>query len=245
MENVTSLQEQFKSNFPQLAGADEPQLSTFIKSMKVASNAFDITLAACSIDKQSYLFSHISTGEIDIIDQQSYSFSAFQQLVHPEDQPHYEEAMEMAYRFIQEKKVDEFANIGLCFECRFKDGQGSYQRLLVSYHVMNCQQNFKPEILTLNLFHIGNHDIDNPSRAIYIIDRSTKECLLHNSKGCLTESEINISRLFLKGYLKKEIAEILSVSRNVVYKRFSSMTHKTRSKNILFLFNYLSRLGVV
>lgn len=145
----------------------------------------------------------------------------------------------------QRKKI----KISLVF--RMLNAHKQFTWRVMEYPAMYYENN-QPRYILCHITEV-NHLIDKPKCVMYVLDSNEKEPTMYfcddekvqlkpliNQKT-LSSREIEVIKLLTKGLLSKEIAEVLSISKNTVENHKQNIYLKTGTKKINDLITYASR----
>ncbi len=170
---------------------------------------------------------------------------------HPLDQAKMQSFIVFIASFLASKNNKERNKIKISFVFRMLNSNRKYTWRLMEYPAMHYENN-EPRYLLCHIKEI-DHLIDRPKCVMYILDSSEQEPSLYycdeekvvlkpvNSKKALSEREIEVIKLLVKGLISKEIAEVLGISKNTVENHKQNIYTKTGTKKINELITFATR----
>lgn len=180
------------------------------------ADSHERVLAYCDIHKGCYSFYRVMVGYFSHFSFQSISFDKFEQLIHPNDQKHFRKALHLSHCYIEKVYDDVLCHLMIAFECRLKLDANGYQRTMLKYRFSDCGCNGYHPILTLDLLRIGYGCKDVAPRGVYVINRKQRQIVYRSCHDTLTQREVEVLSLIVKGYSSTEIAPMLYISVNTV-----------------------------
>lgn len=133
----------------------------------------------------------------------------------------------------------------LMYECRIKDTQDQYHRMLHQYLVLQLDAEGEIALLLLFMQPVIGETPELPLRNCVLIDTRTEEKIFKMGVDILSRRELEILELVDSGMTTKKIAEKLGISmytvdnhrRNILRKTGTSNTHEAalyaRSLNLI------------
>ena len=169
----------------------------------------------------------------------------FQQL-HPEDS---QELMSHTFKkmmeFYHDIPVEERKKIRCSYDYRLKRADGKYLRLLQQTLVVDIDSEGKPLVDIGIVSDITEYKKENKiTLSLSKYDQEigfvtyNEEVVSSNQKDRVSERELQILQLLMKGYSSKKIADQLNISVNTVRNHRQNLLEKTQTKNIAELITF-------
>lgn len=153
--------------------------------------------------------------------------------------------------FLAKKTDKEREKIRISLVFRMLNANKQYTWRLMEYPAMNYVKN-EPRYLLCHISEI-NHIVNQPKCRMYILDSTEKESTMFycddektilkpiNPQKKLSEREIEIIKLLVKGLISKEIGKVLNISKNTVENHKQNIYSKTGTKKINELITFANR----
>lgn len=170
---------------------------------------------------------------------------------HPLDQAKMQSFIVFIASFLASKNDTERSKLKISFVFRMLNGNKKYTWRIMEYPAMHYENN-ESRYLLCHIKEI-DHLIDRPKCVMYILDSNEHEPTLYfcddekvvlkpvNSQKALSEREIEVVKLLVKGLISKEIAEVLGISKNTVENHKQNIYTKTGTKKINELITFANR----
>lgn len=163
-------------------------------------------------------------------------------LVHPKHKKIYESLVKAAICFglDNELLIKDDINLTYSFLCRHSDG--TYVPLIRSSSIYESDSRYKM-ISSYTVFYNAQNLIEN-NKIQWRVDGAPElkdlldKHLKREYKKILTPKEVEILQFIRKGFISKEIASMLCISKNTVDTHRRNMLHKTNSDNAQELINF-------
>lgn len=153
--------------------------------------------------------------------------NAMNELVHPADRTYVLESKMLAIHKLNQVPANELADYKLIYECRMKDRQGNYHRVVHQYMVLATSTEGIPRLLRLQLDSMPGDTTQPLPAGTTLINVRTRRMLVSDSKTRLTKAEIEILRLLAKGYDSQKIASLRNNSIHTINNHRCSILRKT------------------
>lgn len=170
---------------------------------------------------------------------------------HPLDQAKMQSFIVFIASFLASKTDLKRKKIKISLVFRMLNGDQKYTWRIMEYPAMYYENN-EPRFLLCHIKDI-DHLIDKPKCVMYILDSNEHEPTLYfcddekvvlkpvNSQKALSQREIEIIKLLVKGLISKEIAKVLGISKNTVENHKQNIYTKTGTKKINELITFANR----
>lgn len=170
---------------------------------------------------------------------------SLQALIHPDDLQYVLQSKQKALSMIKKLSENEQKHHKLIYECRMKKANGTYQRIIHQYLVLEVDKKGELWLLLLLLDPVTGKETETPPRGMMIMDCMTGTMKVSHNENCFTRREIEILKLLALGYESSRIAEKLFISKNTVDNHRRNILSKTQTENTTQALMYARTLGVI
>ncbi|MEI6751535.1 MAG: LuxR C-terminal-related transcriptional regulator [Paludibacter sp.] len=170
---------------------------------------------------------------------------SLQALLHPDDVEYVHNTKYKALSMLHELSVDDLKHHKLIYECRMKNNNGSYQRFLHQYMILELDKDGELWLLLLLLDPVTGKETETPPRGMMIMDCMTGTIKVSHTETCFTRREVEILQLLSRGYESIQIAEKLFISKNTVDNHRRNILSKTQTENTTQTLMYARIIGVI
>jgi DNA-binding CsgD family transcriptional regulator len=170
---------------------------------------------------------------------------SLQALLHPDDVEYVYSSKHKALSMLHELSVDELKHHKLIYECRMRKANGTYQRFLHQYMVLELDKDDELWLLLLLIEPVTGKETETPPRGMMIMDCMNGTMKVYNNETCFTRREIQVLQLMAQGYDSSRIASILFISKNTVDNHRRNILSKTQTENTTQALMYARTLGVI
>ena len=133
----------------------------------------------------------------------------------------------------------------LIYECRMRNKNGSYQRFLHQYMVLELDKVGELWLLLLLLDPVTGKETETPPRGMMIMDCMNRTMKVSHNETCFTPREVEILQLLARGYESSRIAKKLFISKNTVDNHRRNILSKTQTENTTQALMYSRIIGVI
>ncbi len=173
------------------------------------------------------------------------SMESLQALLHPGDVDYVQQCKHRALSMIHEVPADQLKHFKLIYECRMKKANGTYQRFLHQYMVLELDKNDELWFLLLLIDPVTGRETETPPRGMMIMDCTTGTMKVSSNETCFTRREVEILKLMARGHESSRIAEKLFISKNTVDNHRRNILTKTQTENTTQALMYARIIGVI
>ncbi|TCO08481.1 LuxR C-terminal-related transcriptional regulator [Natronoflexus pectinivorans] len=202
------------------------------------------------LDLYKLEFLYVSPRYFDILGYSHYNplnFDFFFDALHPEDGEVNIQGPLSFFEFLSKMDAESYQDYKLVTDFRLRIPTNEYVRIAEQMIVLKTDQLGNPW-LTLSISDLStNEDIKSSSGAV-IVSISSGEIVetignpdLFKLKPALTPREKEILKLIAQGYISKQIAELLNVSRNTINNHRKNILDKTGCMNTFEAIKLLNR----
>jgi DNA-binding CsgD family transcriptional regulator len=170
---------------------------------------------------------------------------SLQNLLHPDDIQYVRQTKHKALSLLKKLTEDELKQHKLIYECRMKKANGTYQRILHQYMVLELDKDGELWLLLLLLDPITGRETETPPRGMMIMDCMTGTMKVSHTDTCFTRREVEILQLMAQGYESSQIASTLFISKNTVDNHRRNILSKTQTENTTQTLMYARIIGVI
>ena len=168
-----------------------------------------------------------------------------QALLHPDDIQYVQQTKHKALSLMKKLPEDELKQHKLIYECRMKNANGTFQRFMHQYMVLELDKDGELWLLLLLLDPVTGKETETPPRGMMIMDCMTGTMKVSHNETCFTRREVEILQLLARGYESSRIAEKLFISKNTVDNHRRNILSKTKTENTTQALMYARTLGVI
>ena len=203
--------------------------------------------------RKKYIFSHsrfIEKFDNSHIDHDPLDPNYYTQFIHPDDLPVVLDAYKKTFRFLLGLPEEEKKDYKLILSFRQMDKNGRYLNVILQLVVLELDKkgNIWLVLILDDLLpdKISFHEVNR--RLVNI--KSGKICLFKNNvedkmKTILSTREIEVLRLVSKGFVSKEIADMLFLSVNTINNHRQNILEKVKATNTSEAVSYARNLGLL
>jgi DNA-binding CsgD family transcriptional regulator len=243
-DGVNLLYKDIIKRFTPLSDSDymfPPEKVEYLRQMALASNQ---TLALCNRGRNTYTFLNVRNPDFRYFFKPKLDMDKFLTIMHPDDLAHFHHAWEFVLMFISDKIQDDIMSYVLVFECRLKDFEGNYQRVMFKYKIILDDDGEKGQ-LVLFLRSVDGSKSLTPPRGMYVIDVRNKNFKYCDKDSNITNREIEIIRYSMKGFSSEEIGQMLNLSKNTVNNHRRNVLDKISVRDNGYAAMYFREMGLI
>lgn len=210
----------------------EPGIENIKQFALQTSKVWKIAVATFNMKTNEY---NLLRWPYESIFQPAHGFhdaASFYDLIHADDVPIVIDAKQRILCSRFEWSLAERLEYKLMYECRMKDTQNQYHRMLHQYLVLQLDAEGEIMLLLLFMEPVIAKTPELPIRNSVLIDTRTREKILGMGADILTRRELEILELVDSGMTSKQIAKKLGISVYTVDNHRRNILRKTGTSNI-------------
>ena len=245
MKRVEEMYMDFIGNHPIFADSEFVMSNAQALQLKQLARVEGRTLALCNAGRNDYHFLHTNCPEFSHLFSGTVTVETFAKAIWPADIDHFVSAWCKAFRFIGALSTEELIDYALVFECRLRNINGVYKRVMFKYLLVEDHSEGDHGQVLLMLKPVDGCSSRELSKGIYIINLQTGKFLKRATGYALSDRELEIASLSMRGYNKAAIAEELFISHDTVDNHRRNINQKLSVREISFAVMYLHDMGVI
>ena len=209
------------------------------------SKASNKGMAIYDMHRNEYTFLHWKYESDYPFQKKINCMESLQTLLHPADVEYVYSSKHKALSMIHKLPADKLKQHKLIFECRMRNANGTFQRFIHQYMVLELDKDGELWLLILLLDPVTGRETDTPPRGMMIMDCMTGTMKFSHPETCFTRREVEILQLLAQGNESSRIAEILFISKNTVDNHRRNILSKTQTENTTQALMYARIIGVI
>jgi len=200
--------------------------------------------AICDLYTECYHFRQAPLPGFEFLKQEPVSLSRFEKLVVKDDRNLFDQARSEALTYLLKRHNAPLGNLALFFECRIRDQKGVAHPMIFCYRLQGTDEPNLPNTVVLSLYPTERYK-RNAMSGIYIVDIIENKLIRSFGSNHLIKSELVVFPLLQKGYIMKEVADMLGLDYDTVKRYHRNVQLKLGCENDIQTRNVLGILGLL
>ena len=207
--------------------------------------ATNTCMAIYDMQRDEYHFLHWIFEGADKHQTLILSMNSLATLIHPADISYSIECKIEALKLLNKIAANELTHYKLMYECRIKDKNGKFHRVLHQYMILELNSDNKPCHLRLQMDIIPGEVSEMPPRGMTIMNIRTRKPLVSHAETRFTKREIEVLKCLAEGLDTKDIAQSKDMSINTTYNHRRNILRKTQMSDTGQALLYAKIIGAI